>query len=522
MSAQFESIVCEPPFAEWQIARHPASDNSIQALQQSARRRFVDAAQQFVLRLNGIAESSELPAIRRPLLTGDPDQQPILMTGHQPSIFHSGLVYKYLLTEQAAAAQQVIGAAIVIDTDEGDLGSFVYPARTKAIPQEESAAVPWPLTTVSATLGSGPALFPNCRKRPDAELSEVRQKSCDSIQTLLGTEIARQVAAVLDDSIRMKTNSLLETNLILRWQHDIGSRLLELPLSAISLFPESLTIIGEVLSRAAEFAAAYNRLLDSFRAEQKIRNPANPFPNLQTAGDSVELPFWAIDVSRNRRAAVHVGLQSDESRLLVGGAVLRTWTGQCPAGLLEDLALAGTQIVPRNAMITGLLRLLFADVFVHGTGGARYDGFTERLLREWWNFSAGPFVVASASRFLFDDARAELARLEQVSDNLRHFTHHPQRYFSQNVFSSETEAQLKVLVETKEAAVADLKSARAEGRSGEAPARGIQEASSRIAAIVEAEFQPQCERLARISDAARQTLTSRMWPWMLFADPQRT
>ena len=86
-------------------------------LRQEARRRLVDAAQAYVLRLHQIAVEAGLPAMKERLLTGDPDEQPLVMTGHQPVVFHSVLTFKYEITQQFAREHNAICLAVVIDTD---------------------------------------------------------------------------------------------------------------------------------------------------------------------------------------------------------------------------------------------------------------------------------------------------------------------------------------------------------------------------------------------------------------------
>ena len=89
----------------------------------------MQSAEEFVLRLNSIAEDTALPSNQQKLLTGDPATQPIVMTGHQPVIFHSGLTFKYETTERFAAENNAIGVAVIIDTYQGDAGQFSHPQK---------------------------------------------------------------------------------------------------------------------------------------------------------------------------------------------------------------------------------------------------------------------------------------------------------------------------------------------------------------------------------------------------------
>ena len=119
-----ESVILEPPVESWPDSLFMLSDSTLAALRQQARKRLVDSAQQFVLRLSDAARRAGMLLETQPLLTGDPLEMPIIMTGHQPVIFHSGLTFKYQATEDFAAEHKMIAVAVVIDTDEGDAGAF--------------------------------------------------------------------------------------------------------------------------------------------------------------------------------------------------------------------------------------------------------------------------------------------------------------------------------------------------------------------------------------------------------------
>ena len=96
---------------------------------------------------------------------------------------------------------------------------------------------------------------------------------------------------------------------------------------------------------------------------------------------------------------------------------------------LNDLLFRKIQLIPRGALITSFLRLLFADLFVHGTGGGNYDQFTDRFIETWWNVQPPPFVVATASRFLFAERRSRISELQKLQKHLRDLRFNPQRHF---------------------------------------------------------------------------------------------
>src|SRR5690606_35539602 len=178
---------------------------------------------------------------------------------------------------------------------------------------------------------------------------------------------------------------------------------------------------------------------------------------------------------------------------------------------LEQLATQQRQLIPRGALITALLRLLFSDLFVHGTGGGRYDRFTSQLLRAWWHVEPTPFAVASASRYLLAQERQELQRLQQLSERLRDLTYHPQRFIGTGVYSPALETRLSSLLEQKAAALQAMQQARSDGQSAREHGQIIQRLTDDIRQAVTDEFQTQLLAVQQLSEAEMETLQTRTW-----------
>jgi exonuclease VII large subunit len=154
---------------------------------------------------------------------------------------------------------------------------------------------------------------------------------------------------------------------------------------------------------------------------------------------------------------------------------------------------------------------------VHGTGGGHYDFFTNQFIRAWWNVEPTPFSVASASRYLFDQERQQLSRLQKISDNLRDYQFNPQRYLGTDVFSSDTETALRTTLAEKESAVTALRTARESGLPADDIGRKIQRLGDLIKWTVSSEFSAQLTQLQSLSNETMAAVNSRTWPWFYFA-----
>lgn len=516
VASEYRQILLEPPLDTWSDLLHTQGfDNArISELRRAARQRLVEKAEAYTLRLSALADDADIELASAGLLTGTPENQPLVMTGHQPVIFHSGLTFKYEVTEQTAAAAGAICVGVVIDTDLGDAGQFSYPE--KADDQNHP-------TLAIESLAQSDNLYLNSRLRPPAELQQIATTVAEQLRTLDRPDSAERVERVLESFAALAATKATasEANLLTRWQHGIGARMLELPLSAIASFPEALSLTADILKQPRRFAAAYNSALEVFRDEHNIRNAANPFPDLKITEATCELPFWIISHNRNRRYALEVQTERNVTRLIADGRTVDTYTGNITAEALEPMLVQNIQLIPRGAMITAFLRLLFADLFVHGTGGGRYDQFTDEFIRTWWNVEPTPFTVASASRYLFPERRDELERLEGIQSSLRELQYNPQRHFGQNVFQPALEAELKDLVQQKDEAVARMKQTHQQGRSARDIGRHIQQITNRIKQAVSTEFESQLQLLTETTAEQQDAIHCRTYPWFLFSDASR-
>ncbi|MCA9009998.1 MAG: hypothetical protein KDB01_09645, partial [Planctomycetaceae bacterium] len=466
----YESQIVEPPYSEWSIELSHVSHAAIRDLREQARKRLVDAAEQYVIRLSQAATTAGLLSVDVPLLTGDPMSKPVIMTGHQPVVFHSGLAFKYQITEAFAIRNKLIAVAVVIDTDEGDAGTFQYPAAG-ASPQNSaihSSGIHRQYVTRTASLAQRQGIFfASHLKSGDeirAEFSFVQHQllECGLPKAAKNAEsIGRQYESLAQ--ITADGFSTAEANLITRWNAGIGGRMLELPLSAICSFPEYIRFIAAILEKPFQFAVCYNQTLTAFRAEHRIRNEANPFPNLTIEEDWCELPLWGVNLAMGTRHVLQVRRSSDGMSLECNGGQLLFLEKGNVAEALTSLLFAGQLLVPRGALITATLRLLFSDLFVHGTGGGKYDPCTDALIQNWWNIEPTPFSVASASRYLLADERTRLMELRQIESQLREMQYNPQRFLGTRIFSSSLEERLTDLLRQKDNAVQQMQLTRETG-----------------------------------------------------------
>ncbi|MFM7038912.1 MAG: hypothetical protein ACKO2L_14455 [Planctomycetaceae bacterium] len=526
MPTPFERPITEPPALHWKPEIWRPKSPKLSSLRSSARRSFQQASAQFLRALAQIAELSDLQLPLPPTANPNPDSTPLLLTGHQPVIFHPGLVFKYQLTQAVAASHHCTAAALVIDTDEGDPGVFEVPrpatlnsSLTRLAPP---AQLPVPaLRRTLSTFSAGPGLYAACRLAPRSRRSEVtadvlqalRSAECLAAATAF-SETAAHYARLPDDLPMTAANTLI------RRAAGIGSGMAEVPLTTVCGLPEVLRFFSDLLATAPAFHQTYNTVLTDWRQQQGIRNDANPFPNLRSAPNALELPFWLVDPRKGTRAVawLHTPASPSSHSPSIGNEYQTV--AELPHGFeaetLLSLQLAGQLLVPRGALITATLRLLFSDLFIHGLGGGHYDPATDELIRRWWQESPPPFAVASASMCLFPVERTAVRQLLEFRSHYRDLQFNPGRYLDQPVFSGAHAAEIRGLLEQKQKAVEELAQHRATGTSGRETGRRLQQLSDAIRTQVTRILQPHREAIDNLSEETVSTVESRTWPWFFF------
>lgn len=493
----------EPPLSQWPSESWRPASETLAALRQRAQDKLITESRRWLTSLYQ-AESRSLP---ENLLVGNAPRPMIIMTGHQPVIFHPGLAAKYLVAESFASQHQAAAIALIIDTDEGDAGEFQFPSL-EANSSKKSAR--------SASIAANSGLYHSSQLRSAIERTSIFSSAVSSLRECGCEDAAIRAEKVFQQYSSLKTKSTIAANTLVRRSQGIGGRMLEIPLSSVCSLPEVLQFFGTILNRATDFHECYNASLDQFRSEQNIRNEANPFPNLKHSGDQFELPFWIVNPSTGTREIVSLTTNISDRWLCAAGQRLTEMHRGLEMEGLTALMFQGLRLVPRGALITAMLRLLFSDVFIHGTGGGRYDEFTDRLINAWWNEQPSPVAVVTTSQYLFEGQRQRFEKLQVLNNQLRDLQFNPQRYFGQGLFSTDDEQQLAQLVASRDQKVATMKNQRGEGQSGKQLGKEIQLLNVQLKELVTNLLAPSLQELQQFDETTVKTLQTRTWPWFYF------
>jgi len=373
--------------------------------------------------------------------------RPIVMGGHQPDLFHAGVWLKNSALD--AYARKLGGTAInlIVDTDRCSSTSVNVPLGTPS----------------DARLEEVPFDLPGA----DGVMPEMAWEERGIVDSECFTSFGKRASAILQP---------LEPDAILRrwWPlaveragecHRIGLALsqarhslearfgletLELPVSEMVRLPTVMVFMGWLLANSQRLHEAYNGALADYRRVHKQRGSARPMPDLATRtvdsdeGPWVEVPWWlwSRDDPRRRRVFANTATPgmltlSDMETLRVELPISLDTSPSKWVDALSRMEEHSLRLRPRAIVTTMVARLLVADVFVHGIGGAAYDQLTDDIVRRLTGCDPPRYAVVSGTLRLPVDrlfpqtvGPTPQSQLADVHQALRDLEFHPERHLT--------------------------------------------------------------------------------------------
>lgn len=391
----------------------------------------------------------------RPIL-GLPDNAPVVMSGHQPVLWHAGILAKLIGACELARSTGATACWIVADMDEVDPTAVRAPqgraehasARTFRLlsgdppgPGVPTAALPprEPAPEDPAAAGLAPLLAEH-RTEPTLALQVGRAVVGHACERL-----------GLEPPVVIACSQLIETR---AWR----------------------SLLDAMAADPMACANAYNAAA-SAHPHARVRP-------MQTDQARAELPLW-----RMRPGLPRLGVLSDQ-------------LGTIPP---EELR-------PRALAMTAIARAALCDLFIHGTGGGIYDRVTEDWFNTWANAPAwtlAPTVVATADAYadLGMDA-ADLPDPARARWKAHHARHNP-------AMLGDGAARAE-----KDALLARIDGAKSQGRDPAPEFAALQALLRRVRTAHRGQLDAldadadRAERLRSVRDLA----LDRTWPWTTLPD----
>ncbi len=379
---------------------------------------------------------------------------PLILSGHQPELYHPGVWFKNFLLTRLAKHTSGIGINLIIDSDLCREVSLRLPVGDEARRAVETVKYDEPAVSLpyEERAVQNKDLFQSFTNRI-AQIENANFSS-ESILRDIWPNVMNQVqqGQMLGNAFSIARHQL---------ELDNGSQTLELPISQVADTTSFRRFLVEVLTRADEFRHAYNDSLEDYRLAHKLRTPAQPLPDLGRDDLWIETPFWIWQTNQQQRKPMWCRTTSDGIELSdsPGGSVVSTISSNADRAVeqLSELRDSGIKIRSRALATTLYCRMVLADLFIHGIGGAKYDQVTDNIAIHFFGKTPPPHATATATIRLFPEQPGEVNsnEISKIKQRLRNYRFHPEMYFNANEISQE----LKDAIEQKSKAVQQEKTA---------------------------------------------------------------
>ncbi len=287
----------------------------------------------------------ELRALARSELLGHKHPAPFIVTGHQPEPFHPGVWVKNFAANGLAARLGGSAVNLVVDGDTVKSTAIAVPIWTGPEPESVRIAnVPF-------------AAAPAGRTWETLEPTEpFLDGLLDTAKPFGYTPIAVEAAATMAGKTAAERFDAARRHFEARW---VGSNV-ELWTSRLSRTAAFQHFANHLVRDRVRFRDVHNAAVRNYRRANGLRSRTHPVPELAEG----EVPFWHV----GERGRERVTLPFDPER-----------------------------IRPRALTLTLFARLAFADLFLHGIGGGKYDAVTDAIIRDYFQIEPSVFQVVSAT-----------------------------------------------------------------------------------------------------------------------------
>ncbi|MHA7814325.1 MAG: hypothetical protein ACX94C_13160 [Phycisphaerales bacterium] len=300
---------------------------------------------------------------------GIPNDRPIVMSGHQPIVFHNGILAKLIAQHEIARSTGAGRVWIVPDQDVVDLETIRVPIGSGSDLKATTLRILEP--------GSIPPGVPAASLPAMDPIDPDDDRLSDLVEYLRGytyePTLARQFA----------------------------SAAIQLASDRLGIDPPQIIYASDLFTSEA----IWDRVCNTMRLDPQgtvrtynqatAKHPGAKIRPLEIRGDDYERPVWK----------------------------LRDGYARTP---VNDSSFDQSSTAPRALLMSGICRAFLSELFIHGSGGWVYDQVTEAWFRDWLQIELNPMARASASVYLplgIDDQDA--ISLKEAHWRFHHARHHP-------------------------------------------------------------------------------------------------
>jgi hypothetical protein len=269
---------------------------------------------------------------------------PLIVTGHQPDLFHPGVWAKNFAASGVARRAGGVALNLIADSDTLKSRTLRAPSvrgdtvRVEVIPFD----APAPETPYERAVPRDPRQFARAWETlHDLAKSWPFTPLLPAIHTARGEPFGETFSRARRGQER-------------EW----GCHNFELPVSRLCQTAAFAAFVAAIEARLPEFTAIYNAALTDYRRTYRVRSDRHPAPLLEPG----ERPFWRVTPGGRER---------------------------------PFRAFPAAELRPRALTLTLFARTTFADLFIHGIGGGLYDRATDAIARDFYGSPPPPYQVVT-------------------------------------------------------------------------------------------------------------------------------
>lgn len=314
----------------------------------------------------------------------------VFALGHQPEFIHAGVWAKHVVAVRAAAACDGVAVNVIVDSDVPHRTGLRIPVFGREAARIEQ------VHPFNAPAGAAHEQF--------LALTAEQSRDFDTrTAELMGARYGESLMPAYQTALRNgeKGRDWVDQAVAARRaiEKPFGVELRERRISEYWCTP----LVIDMLQNADRFAQSYNGALARYRREHGVRGAQRPMPDLSRVGGRTELPQWVWRRGESRRRLFvvrRVGITelfAEESKI---GEFADAELESCEQLRRITTDADGWQLRPRALALTIWARLLLADLFIHGIGGAKYDRISDTIIADYYGIQPPHMACVSATLHL--------------------------------------------------------------------------------------------------------------------------
>ena len=355
--------------------------------------------------------------------------QPIVMSGHQPTLYHAGVWYKNFVLSELANRTNAIAINLVVDSDLSENQAVRCPDLKSTPIRTQSVSIDKPTAVIpfEQRLVQDSSFF---FELPDRIAQALAFADETPIAKLLWPEVIQSYHELSKSNHTPALGATIAAGRH-RLEQSVGLRTLEIPVGELSQTTAFAIFAAAIFDRAAEFRDTYNQVLAEYRTVNRIRSNSHPVPALEQNDDWIEVPFWVSSHQTSERQRLFIRTRSDTFELSDRKQFNQVLPKADFIDAFKQLSTLGIAIRPRAISTTTFCRLLMSDIFIHGVGGSKYDQLTDAISQRFFGYRLPEFLTVSAT-FRLRTQIPEIAKsdITKIRTRRREYNFHPERFLA--------------------------------------------------------------------------------------------